>query len=103
MISSTLKTKVKKSCFPRQKNNANETLPVQSILLKIRTISKDENISTTDVCHVICKNPTLKKEIITVANSLRNTPDRVTDIEFAVLFIGMEKLDSVIESRVKPQ
>ena len=92
--------KAKKSCFRNIKASTNNVLSPEKILMRIRKITDDEKISTNEICQIISSNTKLTNDIIVTTNALRKRPDAVTDIKYAVMFLGMKKLDSVIKARV---
>lgn len=99
MLSTTL-SKYSKKPVTTSPQPQGYVLPVESVLLRIRSISKNENATTYDVCRLIAHNPMLQYDIISVANATKKSANKITDIYFAVMFLGLDKVEAIIQSRV---
>ncbi|MDH5301015.1 MAG: HDOD domain-containing protein [Gammaproteobacteria bacterium] len=85
---------------PKQQPSQGYLLPIEGVLAKIRNVAKDENVTTLQICQIIAQNPMLQYDIIYVANTLRASQTKIANIYHAVLFLGLEKVDSIIAARV---
>jgi len=98
MLSATLRNK------PAKKTSNLQTqgyiLPIESVLVRMQRIVANETATTYQVCQVIALNPMLQYDIIVSANAQRKSSREIVDLYQAVMFLGMEKVLSIITSRL---